>query len=588
MHPANQLWSDGRAALAADASRHSELVVASAIVLAWQGILYNRADLLQQWCGFSSDLAATTTSADATAHLLALNRDTVIAQFNGQFAFALYRPETGSLTLGRDQLGIGTLYYADQPDVAVFATQLRPIARHPAVTAQLNNAALQRYLVFNYNPGWDTFYKGIENLRPAHIASITDTSSVQHRYWHLSFAHPQQLSAEVHAEHIRQQLQSAVALRTSDSQSLGIFVSGGLDSSTVASLTNKVYPQQLHTYSYRCLGNSFDESHYARIMGAYCNSVHHEILYAPDDVLNSADLIVHMQEPFADVGINMATYLLGRAATTQIDNVFTGDGGDELFGGHPVYVADTGAKLIDWLPRRLQTLLFAPARRFTDSDQKLTPTTKLKRFAESLSHPAALGTQRWRVYYTLDELQSLMRNAQIEADAIYGAIAALNVEADGPDNLSRSLYADFQSVLRFSMRRMDLVRSVGITPHFPLLDYRLVEYSTMIPSKLKLRRFSDAKYIERVAAEPLLPHEITHRQDKLGHSIPFKNWLRTHKDVQTYVLDSLHSKRLTDVGIGRNLIDIMWQDHMQLRRNNSHRLWALTVLDHWLANNPLT
>lgn len=587
MHTANELWSDGRAALAADAARHSALFVGDQVVLAWQGIIHNHADLLQQWCGVSAAEAKATDLVEAAARLLSLRNDAVLAQFNGQFAFALYDHASGSLTLGRDQLGIGTLYYADQPDVTVFATQIRPIARHPAVTTRLNYDALQRYLTFNYNPGWSTFYTGIKKIRPAHIITVSAGNLSERRYWQLSFAQTQQADAVFHAEHIRELLKSAVAMRTSAAQSLGIFVSGGLDSSTVASLSREAYAKQLHTFSYRCLGNTFDESHYARTMGSYCDAVHHEVLYAPEDVLNSAELVVHMQEPFADVGINMATYLLGRVAATQIDDVFTGDGGDELFGGHPVYVADKGARFIDWLPRRLQTLLFAPASLFADSDQKLTTPIKLKRFAESLSHPAELGTQRWRAYYTLNELQRLL-NAPIDANAIYGDIITLNAEADGHDTLSRSLYADFQSVLRFSLRRMDLVRSFDITPHFPLLDHRLVEYSTTIPSKLKLRRISDAKYIERVAVEPFLPREIAHRKDKLGHSIPFKNWLRTHKRVQTFVLDSLHSTRLSNIGIGRTMIDTMWQDHMHLRKNNSHRLWALTVLDLWLANNPLT
>ena len=136
-------------------------------------------------------------------------------------------------------------------------------------------------------------------------------------------------------------------MRTSAAQSLGIFVSGGLDSSTVASLSREAYAKQLHTFSYRCLGNTFDESHYARTMGSYCDAVHHEVLYAPEDVLNSAELVVHMQRAFLPMSVSIWQPIFGRAAATQIDDVFTGDGGDELFGGHPVYVADKGARFID-------------------------------------------------------------------------------------------------------------------------------------------------------------------------------------------------------------------------------------------------
>jgi asparagine synthase (glutamine-hydrolysing) len=568
--------------LAVDATPDSELAITDTHVVAWQGTLYNRAELLAER-GLSAQ-----SSAAAFAALWQIGQAEIVAECNGQFAFAIYDRQRQVLTLGRDHLGIRTLYSADTLDHFLFASHLQTVTNHPALTKQLNQAALQRYLIFNYNPGWDTLFAGIDKVRPAHLVHVSAEKTTTARYWQLTFPTKRHKDIDAHGAEIRRLMRSAVDLRVDSAEKLGVFVSGGLDSSSVASLAHDAYASQLQSYAYRCLGKSFDESHYARIMADYCESNHHELVYTAEDVQHSAAMIAHMQEPFADVGINMATYLLGQIASTEIDNVLTGDGGDELFGGHPVYVADKAAAPFNFMPDGLRSALFALPRRLPDSDQKLNPAVKAKRFAESMVHPADLGTQRWRVYYTPEQLRQLLPDSTIDVQAIFSDVIDINRTANGPDRLSRSLAADFETVLRFSLRRMDLVRQFGITPHFPLLDHRLVTYSAAIPSQLKIRGLSDAKYIQRSAVAPLLPHEIAFRDDKLGHSIPFKNWLRENDAVKMTVRNLLDGPYLQTIGVDSAEIGRMWDNHQAKRQNNSHRLWALAVLELWLAQHALT
>jgi asparagine synthase (glutamine-hydrolysing) len=300
-----------------------------------------------------------------------------------------------------------------------------------------------------------------------------------------------------------------------------------------------------------------------------------------------------MDEPFCNVGIVIATWLLAEAAKGTVSHIFSGDGGDELFGGHPVYVADKAAALVDGVAEVVRRPVFALLRRLPDSDRKLSLGVKLKRFAESMSFPARLGTNRWRLYYGPSDLRRLLlgegaTDGELH-DALFADVLAVGEGADGPDRLSRSLHVDYLTELGFSLRRMGLLRHFGLEPALPLLDHRLVEYAATIPSSLKIRGFSDTKYVQRVAMEGLLPDRIVHREDKLGHSIPFKNWLRGDEGVRRFVQQLLSEETIRRRGlVDAKFVQQLWDDHQSRRRNNSHRLWTLAVLELWMAHHNLS
>jgi asparagine synthase (glutamine-hydrolysing) len=339
------------------------------------------------------------------------------------------------------------------------------------------------------------------------------------------------------------------------------------------------------------LGKSFDESHYARAMARHCGADHHEVVFRPLDVQRMESIVRYMDEPLCNAGITIATFLLAEAAHGKVRRTFSGDGGDELFGGHPVYAADRIAATIDRIPRFIQRPFLRLARALPDSDQKLNLTVKLKRFAESLEYSKELGTYRWRIQYGPAELKHLLHNggrSQSDDPTVLRDVLELIGEADGPDVLSRSLYVDSTTEVGFYLRRMDLVRSFGITPVFPLLDHRLFEYAAGIPSELKFRDASNTKYIQHRAMEGVLPDEIVHRTDKLGHSIPFKNWLRSEPAVKDFVHDVLFGdRRVVGRIVDRAYVTRLWDTHQSRQQNNSHRLWSLAVLELWLRANNL-
>jgi asparagine synthase (glutamine-hydrolysing) len=556
--------------------------------VAWEGEIYNRAELLLH-LNITSNAAQEITAPDILLRLYEAHGLSCLEKINGSFAFALYDDARHEVILGRDRLGIQTLYYYDSPKVAVFGTKIPPILAYPGIPKELNQTALQRYLVFGFNPAADTFFGGVKKLRPGRLLVLGRTALTEKRYWYLSFHQAGEKPVAQYCQDILDLTRDSIRLRVSDSDSLGIFLSGGMDSSSVAGLTHEIAKKDFSTYSYRCLGKSFDESPYARAMAKHCNAEHHEVVFAPADVRKMESIVRLMDEPLCNAGITIATYLLGQAAERKVARVFSGDGGDELFGGHPVYAADKIAAKFERIPALFRLPAVALLRYLPDSEQKLSLTVKLKRFAESVNYPKELGTYRWRIQYGPGELNSLLQNGVAASDnysQLFEELFKLTEEADGPDMLSRSLYVDTMTEVGFYLRRMDLTRSFNITPVFPLLDHRLFEYAAGIPSDFKFRDAANTKLIQHRAMNGVLPDEIVNRKDKLGHSIPLKNWLRTDTLVKSFVHDTLVENGMKKRGIiDSKYVQRLWDSHQSSRQNNSHRLWSLTVLELWLRAN---
>lgn len=556
----------------------------------WQGEIYNRAELMRE-----IDIVGTAAQELSDPEILLRLYEThglsCVDKINGSFAFALYDNTRQEIVLGRDRFGIETLYYSDSPKSVVFSSKIDPILAYPDFRKELNHTALKRYLAFGFNPGWDTFYCGVKKLRPGRLLVLGRDAVTEKRYWYLSFRQVREKPVSEYCQDILDLTRDSIRLRLSKSSSLGIFLSGGMDSSSVAGLTREIHETSFSTYSYRCLGKSFDESPYARAMAKHCNAEHHEVVFKPADVRKIESMVGLMDEPLCNAGITVATFLLGQAACGNVTRVFSGDGGDELFGGHPVYAADRIAAKFERIPALFRLPMVGLLRHLPDSDQKLNLTVKLKRFAESINYPRALGTYRWRIQYGPEELNRLLHNGagnHRNGSDTFEDVLQLTEEADGTDMLSRSLYVDTMTEMGFYLRRMDLLRSLNITPVFPLLDHRLFEYAASIPSNFKFRDASNTKYIQHRAMEGVLPDEIVHRKDKLGHSIPLKNWIRTDPSIRQYVQEIIFSGQLkSNKTVNGEYLNKLWSDHQTHRRNNSHRLWTLAVLELWLSQSGL-
>jgi asparagine synthase (glutamine-hydrolysing) len=555
------------------------------IILFFEGKLYNATEL-QRSLGITP---RTDCSGEILVDLYTKYGDRFLDQVNGQFAFALWDQRQQKLILGRDRFGIQPLFYSYQQGRLIFGSSLRSLLKTGWIPKQLNSQIVLEYLLYCYNPSQQTFIEAVQKVPASHFLSFNGTELSLHRYWNLSFAEQHQKTEAQYCEEIPALMEDAVRSRIDSSRKLGVFLSGGIDSSSMLSLASRFSTEPLSTFSFRCAGRSYDESSYARYMAEQFGTRHTEVQYQPEDLSTITAIVQAMDEPFCDIGIEIGTYLLGQAAQKKVDYIFSGEGGDELFGGHPVYTADKVAMWVDWIPRSLSHPIMQLLQKIPDSDQKKNLQVKLKRFAYSLSFSPELLSHRWRIYYTPQELQDLCTLdflSQCNLEKLFDSMVQYSEAADGDDGLSRSLYSDYWTLVNFYLRRLELLRSFGIDNSLPLLDYRLVEYAAKIPSSLKLRGFSDAKYIYKQALKGIVPDKILFDRPKLGHSVPMKNWLRDRPEVQKWMVEILSDAQFQQRGLfSDGFVQRLIHEHLQKSHNHSHRLWSLLVLELWFREH---
>jgi asparagine synthase (glutamine-hydrolysing) len=559
---------------------------AQTIAVVFEGKIYNLQEI-KKLLGTDYKFR-TECSGEALVYLYDKYQDAFLDRVNGNFAFALWDKKNHRLLLGRDRLGIEPLFYFDDGKRLIFSSSLRAISGTGWVTKQLNHEAVLQYLLYCYSPAQETFLEKIYKLPPGHILSCNGSGSSIKQYWRLSFAESQLKSEEEYREEILSLIADAIRVRLAPKDSPGVFLSGGTDSSTIVCLASKMLSEPMVTLSFRCDGVSYDESAYARLVAQRCGTAHFEIRYRPDDLWLMSRAVESMDEPFCDIGIEIATYLLGHTAKGKVSYVFSGEGGDELFGGHPVYIADKLAAVADRLPRAIVNPLARALQRIPDNDQKKNLQVKVKRFAYGLSFQPELLSHRWRIYYTPQELRGVCSKdflAHCDMDKMYDGVLRHNREADGADPLSRSLYSDYQTLVDFYLRRLRLLRAFRVESRLPLLDHRLVECAAKIPSRLKIRGLGDTKYIYKKVLAGIVPREILYDRPKLGHSVPMKNWLRQNERIKEWMIETLSDgcfgqRNFFSPGVVQRMIE----EHLRKTHNHSHRLWGLIVLELWLRD----
>ena len=513
-----------------------------------------------------------------------------IEPLEGALALVWFDGRSRQLHLVRDRFGMEPLYYGELPGGFIFGSRVRDLTDTGRLPGGFSPRGLAEYLTYCYVPSDATLDRDVYNVPPGHELVIDlATGARKCRAWyHLSFAGPRETSEERIADEFRRLLEQAVWRRLAPLR-LGAFLSGGLDSSSVVTLARKHWDKAIQTYSYRCEGPSYDESKYARALAEAMATAHREVDYAESKALEIHSVVGEMDVPFCDTGLEVGTWLLCEAAHGQVDYVLTGDGGDEFWGSHPVYA---GQKLIEPYDRlRVPKVLHRGLRGFLglfpDSDRKRDLWVTLKRVLPSADLPRELGPSRWRVYYEAAGLGALLEpevaRVVSQEDPLKCVIDTYE-GYDGPDDgLSPHLYSDYRTMAAGYFQRLRLSRHFGIEPRYPFYDHNLVEYGVRIPARLKLEGLERTKRLFRVAMEGVLPDIVNHRKDKLGHSIPLKNWLRNRSPVAETVADVLTSESIRRRGLFRPAaVSRLLDEHRERRHNHAHRLWALFVLEKWL------
>jgi asparagine synthase (glutamine-hydrolysing) len=560
----------------------------STVWVVQNGEIYNHRELREQ---LTTAGHSFTTHADTEVLVHGYEQwgQGMLERLNGMFAFALLDRPRGLLLLARDRMGIKPLHYAIHGRRLLFASELKALLCDPALRRGIDPAALDQYLGLEYVPSPGCIVRGISKLPPAHslIWSLADNTPRLRRYWAPDLAAGERevrvRDLDEHCEELRTVLRESVRKELVSDVPIGVFLSGGVDSSAVAAMMSQL-GVEVKSFSVGFAERSFDEAPYARQVARHLRTEHHEMKLEPAMLLELIPkLPTLLDEPLGDASI-IPTYLLSAFTRQHVKVALGGDGGDELFAGYPTMRAHRLAGFYGRAPRLLREGLVAPVvRRLPVSRNNLSFDFRAKRFVSGASYPVAERHQRWMGSFAAEERTALLSEelrGQLAASGRHDPATAVLGDAGLRDPLNQVLLMDMRLYLEndilVKLDRASMMAS--LEGRVPLLNNDFVEYATRLPLDLKLRGLR-SKFLFKRALRGILPNSILKRPKK-GFGIPVAHWFRG--PLKEQLLSVLSPERIArkgffDPAAVARLID----DHLAGRRDNRKQLWTLFVFDLW-------
>lgn len=511
-----------------------------------------------------------------------------VEHLRGMFAFALWDRRRRRLLLARDRLGKKPLYYWRGNGLLLFASEIKAMLGHPAISREVDADALHHYLAFGYAPGERSMFSAIQSLPPAHLALVDERGIRTTCYWTLPSGVKARAEAVPAAEApglVRQALADSVRLRLESDVPLGVFLSGGIDSSAVVASMREVTGQRIATFTvgFGAADPSFDELPYARLVARRFETDHHEELLEPRvaDVLPA--IVHHFDEPFADSSA-VATFVIAQATSRHVKVVLSGIGGDEAFAGYPRYLGLRFSETYGRLPAPVRALTRAAVRAVArESEGGVDWGGRARRFVEGAARPLPDRYLAWTRFFGADDLRHLVTpdlgaRFRLDVEARRRAAFATGDPADPVDGAFRVDLATYlPDDLLVMADRMTMAHSLELRA--PFCDHRLLELSLRIPSAVKLRR-GRLKALLKTAFADVLPPELLSRP-KQGFMVPLARWLRT--DLREAMEDLLSRDRVSARGFfAPAVVEALKREHLAGRGSHADRLWALMILELWM------
>jgi asparagine synthase (glutamine-hydrolysing) len=524
---------------------------------------------------------ATATDTEAIVHLYEERGTEGLSQLRGMFAFAIWDRRDRSLLLVRDRFGKKPLYYAALPDGLYFGSELKCL-RAAGVPLEPDPAALRHYFRYSYIPDPWSPYHNVQKLRPGCWMRYHADGRIEHgRYWKLPAPVEREdpsLTEQQATTRVRDLFDEAVRMRMIADVPLGAFLSGGIDSSSVVASMALQSKEPVKTFSIGFEEAQFNELPYARMIAAKYRTDHHEIIVKPDSVDLVSRLAGYFDEPFGDSSA-IPTYIVSEFARQYVTVVLTGDGGDELFGGYESFFLVDNLRRFDRLPhwtrRGLQQIAeWLPYSAYGKNYLRMMGhRTSLERYFELNYTPYFLRRALLRDAWQTPETEEYLFNTF--PDALLPA---------GTPALTQALYFEATAKLTGDMLvkvdRMSMANSLEV--RCPMLDHVLAESAAAIPHRWKLQNGS-GKLIFIKAMGDRLPPELVNRP-KAGFAVPLPIWFRT--SLRSFVHDHLTGTSFRNRNIADpRMVEILIQEHQNGRRNNSHWLWMLLMLELWFRQD---
>jgi asparagine synthase (glutamine-hydrolysing) len=505
-----------------------------------------------------------------------------LKKFNGMFAIAIWDEDKGELFLARDRIGIKPLYYYLKDGKLIFGSEIKSILMADCVKKEINLQSMYYYLGYEFVPAPETMFKNIYKLRQGHYAIFKSGNLKITKYWDLEFK-PEIFDEDEAAERIYSTLEKSIKKRLISDVPLGVFLSGGLDSSTIVGFVSRLYPGKLQTFSIGYKDKSFSELPYVKIVSDFFGTENNILMInpiSPEDVEKS---LYHLDEPMTDLS-TIPFYLISKKAREKVKVCLSGEGGDEMFLGYDRLKAARLNRYYNIVPSILRRKMISPLiMKLPDQPQKKGAINMLKRFIEGTLYPEEVGAMRWQ-YFLNPEIEKniFTRNARDNISFTpFNPIYHFTRECNSDLPINKDIYVDIKLTMADSvlMKVDKMSMATSLEVRVPFLDHEIAELSASIPANLKLKNLT-TKYILRktLKKHDFLPESIIWR-GKQGYSLPIKNWLR--EELKDYMLDLFEKSPVIKENIDSQYLSKLVGEHLQLKHNHNHILWALVNLGIW-------
>lgn len=505
-----------------------------------------------------------------------------IHHLRGMFAYGLYDQQKKRLLLVRDRIGIKPLYYYYKDGRLIFASEIKAILEDPQVERKLNHQSLYDYLGFEFVPAPETMFQDIYKLPAGHYLVLEDGKIRVKQYWDLKFNPGEmKLSFADAVERERELLDYAVKSHLVSDVPLGVFLSGGLDSSCLVALMRRHISGSLKTFTIGYHDKTFSELDFAAQVAQYFETDHQVLMLDELKPEYVEQTLWHLDEPMTDLS-TVPLYLLCKQARDHVTVCLSGEGADESFAGYDRFKASHLNNYFRLMPSPLRKQVVGRLiGLLPDQPQKKGAINMLKRFVEGTNLDPDGQHLRWQYFLTQGLEKHLFLNSftdRISMDP-FRQIRQYSNRCDADDRVNREIYLDMRFMMTDSVLmkvdRMSMASSLEI--RVPLLDHVLVEFMASLPGKWKLKGMT-TKYVFRAALEGLLPHNIVHR-GKQGYSLPVKHLLRG--DLKKYMIDLLNDSPVIRENIDIKYVNRLIGEHCAMTHNHNHVLWALINVAIW-------
>jgi asparagine synthase (glutamine-hydrolysing) len=548
------------------------------VVIVFNGEIYNHTALRKELEARGHQFRTRGSDTEVLIHGYEEWGAGLLERLNGMFAFAICDFRRNRLFLARDRFGEKPLYFCQSRGLFAFASEIRALQSHPRVDRGLDTLGLAKFFAYGYVPAPGTIYRMVRKLPAAHYLDVafdeaSSGAQLQCRpYWRFTLAPDDSMSSRTEkdvAEELRTLLTEAVARRLMSEVPLGVFLSGGIDSSAVVALLARQMPaDRIRTFTIGFDERSFDESPYAARVATEVGTTHSMQMLTMDAARGElGSILARIDEPFADPSL-LPTYLLCRFARQSVTVALTGDGGDELFAGYDPFDALAPARFYEnAVPTGLHLLIRSMADRLPSSNRNMSLDFKLKRTLMGLSYEESVRVPVWMSPLTPEQVSALMGRTY-SAEELYSEAVALWQSDSCLDLVDRALnfFTRFylQEDILLKADRASMMCSLESRAVF--LDNDLVAFCERLPNRLKYRR-GQRKYLLKKALRGHLPDAVLDRPKK-GFGIPLAKWLR-----------ELPSPRITDVpGLDRAFIESLWDEHRKGLVDHRIALWSCLSL----------